>query len=148
MATTNALRKEIEAVHKATAGLAAVQTALAGAGLAMIRTVAAVRAQTLADRRGRTSASSHIERLLELGGPADLAKPDRDFAERPQLWPASLRALYRAKREYIVDGHYRNGYPDDEAALRRQLSGYQADEDAAIGAELSRAQLNTFHLLA
>ena len=120
---------------------------LTRAGLELLKQVGAAAAMTRGDRRGRTSAESHIARLLERAGDVvDLDKFQRDLEERPHLWPATRRALYRIEQEHIIAGWWRNSQPPEEDNLRRAAADYSLDEDTALANELTRAGLNAFHL--
>src|SRR5688572_21208193 len=80
------VRVAVDAAH-------AAEQRLASAGLDLLRVVGAAAALARSDRRTRTSAVSHVQRLLERGGSIDLDKFERDLEERPHLWPATGRAL-------------------------------------------------------
>jgi hypothetical protein len=136
---------------EARAAMLAAQDAerkLVAAGMELLRRVGTAAALTRSDRRGRTSAASHIARLLELGGTVDLEKFERALAERPHLWPATQRALHRIEHEHIIGGWWRNGFPIEEDQLRRAVVGYSQDDDHALAAECSRAGFNAYHVSA
>jgi hypothetical protein len=135
---------------KVNAALDAVRQAeheIVAAGRDLMRQVGAAAAMA-GDRRGRTSAASHVARLLERGGEVNLEKFQRDLDERPHLFGATLRARYRIEQEKIIDGWWRNGQPAAEDVLVREAAGYSGDDAAAISAELTRSGRNGFHLAA
>ena len=145
---TDRLASLITDVNAALATARQAESKLAAAGLDLMKKVGAAAALTRGDRRGRTSAESHIARLFERGGAVDLDKFERDLEDRPHLWGATRRALHRVEHEHIIDGWWRNGQPPEEDNLRRAASGYSLDEANALTAELTRANLNAFHLAA
>jgi hypothetical protein len=123
------------------------EATLATAGRALMAKVGAAARIARGDRRTRTSAQSHIERLLDYGGSVDLDKFERDLATRPHLFAAVGRALYHVQ-DLIIDGTWRAGHPLVEDQLRRAAADYSQDTDTALVAELSRAGYNAFHLVA
>jgi hypothetical protein len=121
----------------------------AAAGLELLRIAGAAAAYARADRRGRTSAASHIEHLIGLGGPCDLTAFDVEIGERPHLWGASSRGLdHTATKLILGSGHWRNGWPREEAQLRRAMANFSQDDDFAMASELSRAGKTAYHVAA
>jgi len=146
---TDRLASLITDVNAALATARQAEQKLAMAGADLMKKVGAAAALTRGDRRARTSAESHVARLFERGGTVDLDKFERDLEDRPHLWGATRRALHRVEREHIIDGHWRvGGGPPEEDNLRRAAAGYSPDEANSLAAELSRGNLNAFHLAA
>src|SRR5262249_33438472 len=85
---------------------------------------------------------------LERGGPVDLEKFQRDIDERPWLYGCCIRALHTIETKRIPDGHYRNGTPEDESALIRDVTEYSSSDEVGLRDELSRSQRNVRHLVA